>query len=176
MSAVEPHRATITVEWAPDTSEDDSAAIRATLDVACDELVEALYHDAVSITLVNHSDHPAHRYVSTACLHSQHTLCRRACKYCPASCACTGCDHTGIEDRPGRELHRGPTRPAGDDGSQFQAWVDLPPGSTVVVYAAADPDVCPLCARGDHSGCSGCRCEDRGHYGLALEPKENPDD
>lgn len=30
-----------------------------------------------------------HRYVSTACHHGHHNLCRHTCKYCPAPCRCT---------------------------------------------------------------------------------------
>lgn len=29
-----------------------------------------------------------HFYVSTACQHSKHDLCRRLCKYCATSCRC----------------------------------------------------------------------------------------
>lgn len=36
-----------------------------------------------------------HEYTSTACLHGQCGSCRRTCKFCDASCACTlaGCTH-----------------------------------------------------------------------------------
>lgn len=35
----------------------------------------------------------AHHYISTACQHGKHALCRRVCKYCGAGCACTECTH-----------------------------------------------------------------------------------
>lgn len=35
-----------------------------------------------------------HHYISTACQHHLHNRCRITCKFCPAACACTGCDHT----------------------------------------------------------------------------------
>lgn len=190
MSAVEPHRATITVEWHPSASVGEREAIRRLLESSGDNLMALLLDYGVVDPCVSLDTSGKHGYLSTACWHATHDdltddartalhrQCRRLCKYGGEPCACTGCDHTGIEDRPGRELHRGPTGPlvTGEPGSLVTAVVDQPVGSTVVVYAAADPDVCPSCARGDHNGCDGCRCGDRGHYGLdtnALGPKEN---
>lgn len=34
-----------------------------------------------------------HHYISTACHHGKHELCRRVCKYCGVGCACTECSH-----------------------------------------------------------------------------------
>jgi hypothetical protein len=31
---------------------------------------------------------PVHLYVSTACMHSRHLLCRQGCKFCDAACLC----------------------------------------------------------------------------------------
>jgi hypothetical protein len=43
------------------------------------------------------SDNPVHpdehEYLSTACLHGEHRLCRQLCKFCGAECTCKECEH-----------------------------------------------------------------------------------
>lgn len=40
-----------------------------------------------------------HTYLSTACFHAAHSLCRKVCKYCGSPCACT-CGRCGIDQVP----------------------------------------------------------------------------
>jgi len=54
----------------------------------------------------SNGDHdPPHTYLSTACYHGHHDMCRRICKYCPALCLCK-CHglyptmHEGVGIRP----------------------------------------------------------------------------
>jgi hypothetical protein len=41
-----------------------------------------------------------HSYLSTACLHGKHELCRKVCKYCEAICSCTDCKHAAEAAQP----------------------------------------------------------------------------
>lgn len=41
----------------------------------------------------------SHVYLSTACEHEKHELCRKVCKYCSAKCRC-GCGKCGINIIP----------------------------------------------------------------------------
>lgn len=43
---------------------------------------------AESYGLANNLIRPAHSYLSTACLHQEHTVCRLTCKFCVAACSC----------------------------------------------------------------------------------------
>lgn len=38
-----------------------------------------------------------HAYVSTACQHDQHGVCRKACKFCGTRCLCP-CHHTHLDE------------------------------------------------------------------------------
>lgn len=55
---------------------------------------------------------PPHTYVSTACYHGHHDMCRLICKYCPAKCLCK-CHgiyptmHEGAGIRPTAAAERG---------------------------------------------------------------------
>jgi len=43
--------------------------------------------------------HLPHDYLSTACFHGLHELCRQTCKYCSSPCLCQDCKHNPPEQQ-----------------------------------------------------------------------------
>lgn len=51
----------------------------------------------------DHGKLGSHRYLSTACIHNKHDVCRETCKYCGNHCVCN-CHDTGPRPIGGSSL------------------------------------------------------------------------